>query len=251
MTKLKKTFSTSVFLSLILCSAIFLKSSLNAQDLSEREEEAQIQDDPRVQLTLDQLTQDPATGIITFILTIDSKIDADRARISWRLNGQSTLENLERTTGTLRLEDGGRTQLKINVIPIPFTPLPNQPVWRPNEFFALLEVNLIDGLIQATARKNFATSFEGVVLPITEEYEQAVAAFQTGETIKSIGFIFIIVIAVVFGFMFFKSWISIDEQEFFEKTGGKISLISKMKLAVSKLFNKKSADKSKASEYEY
>jgi len=195
-------------------------SSVRAEsDLSQKGEQAIIKDDPRVKLELNQQTQNPADNTIKFVLKIVSKINSDRARLTWKLSGQSNFLNPKSTSVVLKLRENQTYYQDVTIVPVPFVPKKGEAAWKANEILAQIDVVLIDGIIQSTARLNFATSYDGLALPITKEFEDARSSYQLTQTLTRI---FLVAGSVVLGyilFRFIRRWVQIDERDLYEKTG--------------------------------
>jgi len=217
-----------------------------AQDFSQVSERAIIKDEARVRLELTQQTQDPATGIIRFNLKIISKVNTDRARLVWRLNGQSNFVDKQKTSVAFNLKENQSYTTFIEVIPVVFKPTSKEIIWKASELFAQIDVILVDGHIQATARQNFATRFDGTALPITESYQQALNNYNNTQLFMKFLTIVGILVLILFAYKFIKKWASIDEKEVFEKTG---HITWNLPGILTKIFNRKAA--SSTEEYEY
>jgi hypothetical protein len=241
---IKNLFAIFIIFFVIFTPVCF--TNLIAQDLSVSEQEAIISDDPRVKLELIQQTQNPADGTIDFILKIDSKISSDRVRLTWRLNGQVNFAEDQKQTQALKLKENLIYQIPIKIIPIPFVRTTNDSGWRANELLAQIEVVLVEGNVVATARKNFATSYEGLALPITEEYKNALNAYTNMQTFLNIFLTLLVIGFILLAIKIFKKWVEKDERELFEKAG---SVPLGFRQKIKRLFKKDVAKKS--SEYEY
>ncbi len=216
-------------------------------DLSKQSEESVIQDDPRVKLELIQKVQNPKDGTIDFELKIHSRVTSKRVRLEWKLSGQVNFVNSKDSKKALELIDGKTYVIPIKILPIPFLPTKNENPWRANEIIAKVTVVLIDGNIEVTARKNFATSSAAVALPITQEYLDAVSNYENTQNFIRIVLISVLALIAFVIYKIVKQWSQIDELELYEKEG-KLSFMTRLKIKLSGLLNSK---KKKNDEFEY
>lgn len=196
-----------IFITVITSTPLLFSSiKINAQEVNEivldpsAPESEQVDVAPEIEDTNDlkidfkQFTQDPETKIAKFEMTVMPTFDSDRVQINWIVSGTSkpvdeTKLEIKRTT----IKKGGSYKFSIEVKPTGL---------GISEVYGKVTAVKVDGSIVSTVRKNFVTSKDLDILPITNEYKTA----QTTNLIVRIVTIIVIVLVAVVGGLFGLRW---------------------------------------------
>lgn len=160
-----------------------------AQDLNTTDKPAEIKDFEGLRAEFKQYTQDPETKVVKFEMVLNSKINSDRVRVEWTLDGPSEFVDEREQRRDLKIEAGKSYVIPVNVRII------GEGL---NEVFGKAESVQVDSSFLVTVRKNFNSNSEGEVLPQTAEYNSS----KTLNQIKNI-VVAAAIVAVVIGLVFF------------------------------------------------
>lgn len=154
----------------------------------------EIEDSPELKVDFKQHTQDPETKIIKFEITVTPNFTSDRVRIDWSISGTSkAVDESTLTIARTTLRSGVPQSFSIEVIPTRL---------GISEVLAKVTAVKVDGSIISTARKNYVTTDDKEVLPITDEYRQR----QITNLITRIIIYIFVAIVVLFGGFFGLRW---------------------------------------------
>lgn len=200
---LHKTLSQII---IIFFTLLVLINPLNAQSVneiildpeapeSEQVDKApEIEDSPELKIDFKQHTQDPETKIIKFEITVTPNFTSDRVRIDWSVSGTSKpVDESALSIPRITLKEGVPQKFSIEVIPTRL---------GISEVLAKVTAVKVDGSIISTARKNYVTTDDKEVLPITDEYRQR----QLTNLITKIIIYVVIAIFALFGGFFGLRW---------------------------------------------
>ncbi len=192
-----KVLRNALITALILLNVLVLPlSNVNAQSESTKALEqglpAEIKDVPGLKAELKQYVQDPKSKAVKFEMILTSNVDSDRVRIVWEVKGKSKFAPNSRTTYQTKIAKGGKYSIPIEVIPASG---PNSTEIGVSELFGKVEAFELGESFVVTVRKNFASTSDGEILPITDDYRAA----KRNQTLMSIGFYIILALAIVGG----------------------------------------------------
>jgi hypothetical protein len=195
----------------LLSIGLFNPIVISAQDLTQQNQAAEVQDVESLRASFNEYTQNPANKRVKFEMVLKSNIDSDRVRITWTTQGPSIFEDQSGYTidgntarGNIAIRKG-----QTYTIPIEVT-VAGEGI---NELFGKAEAFQAESTFVATVRKNYASNESGEVLPLTDAYNQA----KTQNTILNIIVVVIAVVAILVAIYFalrqFLKWLDKDERD--------------------------------------
>lgn len=194
----------TVVLALPLLSLV---SAQSEQVLSENDMPAVIEDVPGLRAEFVQKSQNPGSKEAEFEMILTSTLDADRAKITWTIDGVSNFVDSKKAEQNFTIKNGGKYTLPIKIKPV------GKGV---TELFGKVEAFKADTTYIVTVRKNFATNASGEILPLTDEYNQAknmnmvILIFQV-----VLGFV-VVVGGIFLGFRYLMKYLKRDDVKSFD-----------------------------------
>ena len=188
---------------------------VKSQDLHEKQEELNENSQPPIisnsqslQIKLKQNLQNPSNKNVTFEMIITSKVNSDRVRVSWTVQGVSIALDKKALNKDIAVRKDQTYSIPITI----------QPLYKGvSEVFASVRIVDADTSQVATVRKNFASNSYGDVLPITNEYRQAQILNLVWIVTRIILLIIFVIFIIFFGFKKFVKWYKKDEIGSYQK----------------------------------